>query len=483
MANDLVVNAKLKDEITGKLNTIRGSVSDFSKSVKQTVLPFTQLHQAMQKIALPIAMASGVFVVMKKAATDVTSQLKTLDEISIKTGMSVDELSRRVNGFNIATNNVREADNVWTNMGNAIRTAWTGAGKAINEAVGGMSMAVRTANIRQELITFETKRLGRNLTWDENERITKHAGWMARVQSGAETVKNREKDPQSLQFEADVAQKAQQLSLSTMEYKKKMFDQEIELYRQKGVSEKTLDQYQAAYKQSNDRDRLIAYEKLQAQILEANGHTKDALAMQDEAALLEFKKIWGEDSEMVKAFKQGQEAIKRQRNEWFQVAKGIGNDLSSALGDTMVDGLTNKFKSAGQIFANFGNQMLSAIFGQFAKMAVSSTLGSMFPAFNLLGFHTGGTVPKAHSGAYVNAPASREFPILVRGGETIRTESQEANVQRGMKGGGGVNITVAPVITLMSASDIKRHEKEILGVFENAVASNGTIREIIRRYT
>jgi hypothetical protein len=53
-------------------------------------------------------------------------------------------------------------------------------------------------------------------------------------------------------------------------------------------------------------------------------------------------------------------------------------------------------------------------------------------------FHEGGTVPKAHEGMFINAPPTQEFPILVRGGETIRTEKQEAQLQTN----GGTVVTI-----------------------------------------
>lgn len=46
--------------------------------------------------------------------------------------------------------------------------------------------------------------------------------------------------------------------------------------------------------------------------------------------------------------------------------------------------------------------------------------------------HTGGTV-----GSFASQPAAREFPILVRGGETVRTEGQERDLQNRMGGRGG----------------------------------------------
>lgn len=54
------------------------------------------------------------------------------------------------------------------------------------------------------------------------------------------------------------------------------------------------------------------------------------------------------------------------------------------------------------------------------------------------------SAPKFHEGgtAFVNAPANREFPIIVRGGETIRTERQEALLQSMMQNNGRGGATV-----------------------------------------
>jgi hypothetical protein len=52
-------------------------------------------------------------------------------------------------------------------------------------------------------------------------------------------------------------------------------------------------------------------------------------------------------------------------------------------------------------------------------------------------FHEGGTVPGGGGATYYDAPPSKEFPILVRGGETVRTERQEADLQQALSGSGG----------------------------------------------
>jgi hypothetical protein len=66
-------------------------------------------------------------------------------------------------------------------------------------------------------------------------------------------------------------------------------------------------------------------------------------------------------------------------------------------------------------------------------------------------------IPKFHQGTgddpvakkIRNAPASKEFPILVRGGETIRTEAQERDVQRRIEAGADA----PPVLVSVSGPD------------------------------
>lgn len=102
------------------------------------------------------------------------------------------------------------------------------------------------------------------------------------------------------------------------------------------------------------------------------------------------------------------------------------------------------------VLARFERSLLDRIAGGASGggggggLGIGALAGAIHPALALLGFlfHKGGTVPKAHSGAYVdpngalkglslsNIPSNKEFPIIVRGGETIRTEMQERHLQQ-----------------------------------------------------
>lgn len=134
-------------------------------------------------------------------------------------------------------------------------------------------------------------------------------------------------------------------------------------------------------------------------------------------------------------------------NGGFQSAMLAGLDsIHYGIVDYIGGAWESMFGEANSLLEMFIKSFVEQLTSNVVKSAIGGLL-SLFPGGGILGgifggiFHDGGTVPKAHNGAYISAPPSREFPILVRGGETIRTESQEAELQRS-RSGGGVTIVV-----------------------------------------
>jgi hypothetical protein len=85
----------------------------------------------------------------------------------------------------------------------------------------------------------------------------------------------------------------------------------------------------------------------------------------------------------------------------------------------------------------------ATIAADLALLATATVGLQLLRAFVSTQFHSGGVVPR-NGGSYFDASPSKEFPILVRGGETVRTEAQEAALQTG----GGTTVIVninAPV--------------------------------------
>ena len=99
-----------------------------------------------------------------------------------------------------------------------------------------------------------------------------------------------------------------------------------------------------------------------------------------------------------------------------------------------------------------------------APLIAAATIGlQLLRAFIAEKFHEGGIVPRRGGALYMDASPNEDIPILVRGGETIRTEEQEAALQSG--GGSTVNIYVnGPVATPQAFKEIIERGMRELGV-------------------
>jgi hypothetical protein len=147
-------------------------------------------------------------------------------------------------------------------------------------------------------------------------------------------------------------------------------------------------------------------------------------------------------------------------NDKGEAWKGVMGNLASA----MSDGFTAAFSGAAGAGKTFLRSvvllaidmvqglLLASVAAMFTKgiltfgislgadlaLAAAATIALQAArAFVSEKFHSGGIVPKMGS-SYVDAPASSERLVMVRGGETIRTEDQEA----ALRTGGGASITI-----------------------------------------
>lgn len=474
---ELMVKLKLQDEATAKLNGFGSSLNKFTKDAKKALSPFSQYKTVLTRLGIAWGVTFGG---MAKAVSMVSDEIDNLDKMSIKLHTTTEQLSMRKYGFNIATENALiakgQAASVKERSGGFIQSF----GSGIMNFWGAITKDNRAKHIFSDLQIEERKRLGRNTTNKEDALLWEKSKNMAPTQLVAEQKDRKERSQEALQAEVDLTSKIDQLSLSSVQLKKKRFDEEIGLYKLAGAKESEIIKLQSAYEKSEDRDRNIQLMKMDAMTLAAKGRTQEAMNMQDKAALEEFKKIWGEDSEMVDAFKRGQEAIRAQKSLFVQTMQ----DVAGAMTDT----LANNFTSFRGFMEDFGQEVLSIGKKIAAQFIITQTLGRFIPGFNVLGskFHSGGVV-RAHSGLAVD-----EVPIIAQTGEGVLSRRGMSSLGRGNFdrlnrgeniGGRGVVININPVVHAWDAQDIKRNEKMFVGVVGAAISSNSQLRELIRRYS
>jgi hypothetical protein len=147
-------------------------------------------------------------------------------------------------------------------------------------------------------------------------------------------------------------------------------------------------------------------------------------------------------------------------------------------------------KSAKEYFRDFGRQILAILSQVLARIILIKTIGNIgIGGGQKLAsiMHTGGVV-RAHSG-YL---ASDEVPIIAQAGEGIISRKGMSrlgagNLQRLNRGGdpvngGGVTISINPVIQAWDASDIQRNKNTLTAIIGEAIKGNSDIRRIIQAY-
>jgi hypothetical protein len=132
----------------------------------------------------------------------------------------------------------------------------------------------------------------------------------------------------------------------------------------------------------------------------------------------------------------------------FQTVTAIITAAADTLRSAFSEAWRKIFGEANSLLEQFiitaGERIINNLINRISDSLLEKAATSFLRNIPIIGwlFHEGGTVPKAHGGAFVdpngalrglsfaNIPSSKEFPILVRGGETIRTEMQEQYLQR-----------------------------------------------------
>lgn len=221
-------------------------------------------------------------------------------------------------------------------------------------------------------------------------------------------------------------------------------------------------------------------------------------------------------SNMFAGFMQGLETAKASLGNFFTTGQKLAVDMVNGMKTTFssffMDFFTGQLKTAKDYFAAFGNAMLKSFSDAIAGMitqwltfkiitgigglfaggmgtaganASAAGAGTTFSAggsfSNVARFHSGGMIQKAHEGLAVG-----EVPIIAQTGEGVLSRQGMANLAKlnkgGGVGGGGVQITIAPVMQLWDASDVQRNKKIMVDAIAQEIMNNGQMRQIIKQY-
>lgn len=527
---EIEITLTLKDEASKKIQSFRSSVKEFSKDTKDSLAPILQLRRAWMYTGIAIAATIGTFTKTIQEIAKLREEISKLDIISIKLGISSEQLSKKLYGFNIGTFYARTGSDQAAMFLNYIQQEILRLKTAMAEGIGGTKLAVRTqliyeqaARKYQEEHKFTFPIVGGSIQnpfapfGEEAKTMRQEAEIKARKQLEEESKAFHELEAIKKGLVGETQDKTQQLVFSTYEYKKGLLAKEIENLRVTGVDEITLRAYSLTAFKRLEEDKTLELYKQQAARLKAEGRTMDALKIEQRNALTEFKRQFGGDGEMVREFIRGQQAIYRQAQLNFLGLKGefqifhdgfvsLVGSMTTTFSDVFYNTITGQIKNLKEAFNSFGQAILKNLSDMLAQyivmkaiMGIGSIAGSFAGGTNILtsgSYNIGGQnlAATAHiggiGGTYVGMAEGGagivKRPTLFLAGESgpERYRFAPLSRNRGENADGEVHVHYhsTVIIKAWDFSDIYNNKDEIKAIVNESLRLQGSVQKSIRSY-
>lgn len=419
------------------------------------------------------------------AIMNVSQNLDEMDDAASRLGVTTESLSKRLYGFNVATDSVRAGIGQTKGLIQDLQ-----AGMMMMGAGAASLMASASAQI---------------------------AAWMTpgvtKDQVLEEMASKKVVTQETIKLEVQATEEIKKLSLSERKFKEYQLEQTIEAYRRAGMSEVKIAEYAKIQKIQLEVDKNNEINKNVAARLKVEGNVTEAFRIEQNLQLSNYVKVWGQEGDVMQTFRKLQAAQLRDARITGMGIKQAMDDMANGLEDTFQgvfqDGFNGNLKKASDYFRQFTQSMVNAWAGAMARMAANMVMfgnaqGTGTSVFGGLGnflgglfsggktgagagaapaktYHDGGMVRRAHSGLGVG-----EVPIIAQTGEGIlsrRGMTNLANLNRGRGiGGGGVTINITPVIQAWDAADVYRNRKQLTDAVSHDILNNGSLRKVIQQY-
>lgn len=502
--------AKINQQLVDTEKNINRSNKSFAGTFKEATKPLNEFISVFRKVGFYAGVTIGA---LQLAMDNLKKTISEVDEVATQFGVSSSDMSKQMYGFDVATNSARIGVNAYKDDLNALGRAGVWLSSVLAKLRG-------TADVINAV--GQNPALG-NMSFDE---------------ASAEVLRKQrlanQNSPEVAKVRAGLYTEMQKNELSETDFKRKQLQIRADSLKKWGVEAGYVNAWLKTETNILDKDRTRELMKNNANRLKSEGETLKAMKIEQDLAFDAYVDKVGGDGELVAEFQAGQEAMLRKAREtalgitafWDNMASDMSSNFSSIFGDAFRGELKSAkdyFKSFALSIADNFSQMISKMitnmimFGNasgqgsigggvasFLTSAITSYFtggigagtgagtGGWSPAtqsagdFVLGSYHRGGQVRKAHTG-YL---ASDEIPLIAQTGEGILSRKGMSSLgragldraNRGESGmGGGVNITIAPVIQAWDASDVYRNRKTLSDVIAQDIMNNGQMRKVIQQ--
>lgn len=313
---------ELGDEATVFEKKSKNSFVEAQKGLRGLLQPISMVRRTIFQLGSVWGLTAGAIVL---AISDIAKKQEELNDISIKTGLSTEEISKKLYGFNIASKEaktgVTELKNAQVGLGNA----WTWVTTKITEAVG---------QIKESIVVQENyNKLAQKQGFSPNIVMTgPYMGGSVVIPPGGTPTADEQKA----------------LEKAAQEQTKIQLDEER----------------WASNAKNNTKQLLLIKADYESKVLQMRGRDLESFKRNMDAQRQIYLDDLGPNSPILAAFDnfynmqlERMELVKWGIRDQFQIMqdmqKQFGQNTVKLFGDVFIDALDNKLSGAKQIFGSF----------------------------------------------------------------------------------------------------------------------------------
>jgi hypothetical protein len=454
----------LRDEASKKVKSFRADIKEFNSATKDALQPILLMRQAALKASLAIgfitlAASKGIGFLQ-----NYRKELESLDITAIKLGMTSEELSKKLYGFNIGTRMGRLGAAQMRALNDETKGFWARLMTFAGSAVGEIGLEKRAQPIYKTMMSGV-----KSISAEDQAFYMKRAREIAETQLLAEDRVRKEKSPEALAANIELIAKTKQLAQGELDTKKYILEQEVKLFDGAAADKELIAKYNSEAIKRIEEDRTLAYKNMVAVRLKSEGDSLGAMRIEQQNALVEFKRQFGSDGEMVREFTAGQEAMRKEaelsywglKNEtaiWHDNFVSLIGSATSSFSDIFYNTITGQINNLGDVFTKFGQYVLKTLSDMITQTLVLKAvvgIGNVISGWGTITGGVGGSVvstgPQSmgghtftqawspyHRGGIVRAHsglAIDEVPIIAQRGERVLSRRQNREYEAGVAGG------------------------------------------------
>lgn len=343
------VGDEAKSSTQQSINTNKSlgdSFETMQRGLRSTIEPITMLRRTIWQVGLMWTLTAGTVIA---AIKDIEAKIKNLNDISVNTGKSVEELSHEMYGFNIATKESTYAASGLIDMQRMLSNGWTAVTSTVSNYIGSMRLASREESIYVDLLQKRRDDLTKSKGWfagtfgagpsdaeDKNIRIEAHYTAMKQLED--ERKANFAKSKEGFQFQVDFANATKQLTLSTFSFKRDLLDKEGELLKRNGAKEIESYYYIALKKKVLFEEERKIFEEIQSEHLTLTGQERESFLLLANQKIRSYENLIAKGKEVTEQERNSLELAKQNldlqikaydfRNRSLNIKLGTGEPLT-----------------------------------------------------------------------------------------------------------------------------------------------------------